>query len=189
MIEKESFSNIPPAMQAILHKRFLDNREYWFNFTSSMKWTERQKTVERLLRLQAGDNLIFHGRFDDPELISFFVAVLHNLKRLNRKLNLYIFNENLRTAFDKYLIQDKPEIMNERFVEVLQYHNFYQISLNEADEQIVYDYSGSDNIEEYLTGNTPEEEPSSQRRRSEVFSRDNVVIRMYGNSHLKTAHV
>jgi hypothetical protein len=146
ILENGEFFDIPADLHRILKTRFQGNREYWMNFKEAHNHNNCRVTVERLQALEAGTNLIFHARFDDTDQVHFFVAVMHTIKKMGKRLNLYMHHNNIRAAFDRYLLIEKPEVMNVRLIEVVNYHNIFQIHEFQPDDLIRFDYI--DHIEE-----------------------------------------
>lgn len=141
--------DIPRSLQFILEKKFKENREYWTYFKEAF-WPENRKdTIERLSKLTPSDNLICQTVFDGFLQLELIIELLHSFIKKDIKINFYILvGPNLVYNLEEYYEDNESRLcpenatwddqkkfkkkMNEKLLEVLDYHNIYDMKREAA---------------------------------------------------------
>lgn len=149
ILENDCEQDIPKELQEILKHKFKEGREIWSQFKSAY-WPENRKTtLERLLRLTEEDNLVCQTVFVDWQQLEILAEVLYGFMQKGKKINFYLMvTPGLNYHIKKYLnacesnitpntkkYDDNPKLrkefkseMNTKVLEVLDYHNIYDMS-------------------------------------------------------------
>jgi hypothetical protein len=155
------FDGIPDKLSSILETQFLENREFWFSFRTAFYPKEREETMKRFASLESGDNIICQTVFDGWMQLELVVELLIKLKEMGKKINFYIvipdLKENIQDYFDEYESEltpnteeynDSPSLrkefkkqMDQKMVEVLDYHSIYNLYRRESKQMLSKDFN------------------------------------------------
>jgi hypothetical protein len=144
---------LTPKFKAIIEDRFTENREYWFNFLSSENYTSRETALRKFVDLEKGDNLVTQFTDVTNEYLETFIGCLFVMYRNRRKLNVYVYSPDLRGVLDRYFLSPKNEILDQSLMDVLGFHNVFEIGPNPDKNKLMN--SLNDEREEKNTSRVP----------------------------------
>lgn len=99
-------------LKSILEKKFIENREIWYQFQTGFYPENREATIARFLQLEKGDNIVCQTTFLDYQQLE-LIAILLTDGKMPAGLNIYIcrpdLKEDLQEYFDKLESDITPE--------------------------------------------------------------------------------
>ena len=145
ILENDCMQDIPKSLQRILETKFLENREYWTQFSSSYWPEKREVTCKRFEALEEGDNIICATVFDGWQQLEIMALIL---AKCPKRINFYILIYDLQEQIEEYLEARESDItpntdkyndswelrkqykeqMNSLVKLILKIHNVYQLS-------------------------------------------------------------
>lgn len=148
IIENDTKSQgIPARLSVLLETRFLNNREFWYNFDTEFKNTP-EYFVNRLSQLTLTDNIIGETNFHELHTFEHMVALLNFCMQKEIVLNMYCLVSkemgfvSIKQAANRYFkletafftpsefTKKKKQYklsLNELLKTVFNYHNIFQI--------------------------------------------------------------